>query len=135
MSHPPTAVYLAKVAVNFLAVAALQGALIPLFTVLTGVPFLAHPAPIILAALLGNRHLGRRYAVVALAAGMRAAGLPLAAATADGDSCWACRAEATTLAVENDLGGAWVRRIQLLAAFAVIFLTVGIVLFDHAIEE
>ena len=44
-------------------------------------------------------------------------------------------AEATTLAVENDLGGAWWRWIQLLAAFAVIFLTVGIVLFDHAIEE
>ena len=50
----PTTVYLAKVAVNFVAVAALQGALIPLFAVLTGVPFLARPAPIILAALLGN---------------------------------------------------------------------------------
>ncbi|MEE8452682.1 MAG: heme exporter protein CcmB, partial [Thermoguttaceae bacterium] len=44
-------------------------------------------------------------------------------------------AEATRLIAENDLGDAWWRWIQLLAAFAVIFITAGTVLFEFVVED
>jgi heme exporter protein B len=50
----PPAVYLAKLFVNVVALAALECVLIPLFALLTDVPLLAHPVPIIAIALLGN---------------------------------------------------------------------------------
>lgn len=50
----PSSVYLAKLAVNIVWLAALQGVLIPLFVVLTDVPLLSRPWAIVLVALLGN---------------------------------------------------------------------------------
>jgi heme exporter protein B len=44
-------------------------------------------------------------------------------------------AEATRLAVEYEFGPAWWRWVQLLAGFAVVFITAGIVLFEFAVEE
>ena len=44
-------------------------------------------------------------------------------------------AEATRLMMENDFAAPWWRWIQLLAAFAIIFTTAGMILFDVAIEE
>ena len=50
----PSAVYLAKLAVNVVWLAALQCVLIPLFVVLTDVPLLSRPWAMLLVALLGN---------------------------------------------------------------------------------
>jgi heme exporter protein B len=44
-------------------------------------------------------------------------------------------AEATRLAVDRDFGPNWWRWVQLLAAFAIVFITAGIVLFEYAVEE
>jgi heme exporter protein B len=44
-------------------------------------------------------------------------------------------AEATRLAAEGDFGPDWWRWIQLLAAFAVLFITLGMVLFDFVLED
>jgi hypothetical protein len=44
-------------------------------------------------------------------------------------------AEATRLAIEHDFGPNWWRWMQLLAAFAIVFVTAGTVLFEYAIED
>jgi hypothetical protein len=44
-------------------------------------------------------------------------------------------AEATRLAIEHDFSADWWRWMQLLACFAVVFVTAGIVLFEFAIED
>jgi heme exporter protein B len=130
-------IYLAKLAVNVVALAALQCVLVPLFVVLSGVPLLAHPAATVLVALLGNLALAAVGTLLsALAAGIRQSAyllpllvLPMAVPVVLG------AAEATRLAAEGDFGPEWWRWIQLLAAFAVLFVTVGMVLFDFVVED
>jgi len=133
----PTCVYLAKLAVNVIALAALECVLIPLFAILTDVPLLAHPGPILAVAVLGN-------------AGLAAVGTLLSAVANTGrQSSYLLHllvlpavvplvlgaAEATRLTVEHDFGTNWWHWIQLLATFAMIFLTAGIILFEYAVEE
>ena len=50
----PTAIFVAKLIVNILALAAVQAVLIPLFVMLSDVPLLASPAALCLVAALGN---------------------------------------------------------------------------------
>lgn len=133
----PTAVYLAKLAVNVIALAALQCVLIPLFAILSDAPLLEHPGPILLVAVLGNLGISAVGTLLsALAAGIRHSAyllpllvLPMAIPVVLG------AAETTRLALENDLGAEWWRWVQLCGAFDVIFITVGIVLFEFAIED
>jgi heme exporter protein B len=132
-----TTIYLAKVAVNVVALAALQCVLIPLFAVLSDVPLLARPGPIILIALLGNLGISALATLLsALATAVRhgayllpVLALPMAIPVV------LAAAEATRLTVENDLGDAWWQWVRLLGAFAVIFVTAGIALFDFAVED
>ena len=56
----PSSVYLAKLAVNVVWLAALEGVLIPLFVVLTDVPLLGHPWAMTLVALWATSALPRR---------------------------------------------------------------------------
>jgi heme exporter protein B len=133
----PTAVYLAKLAVNVAALAVLEAILIPTFVVLADVPLGGHPWALLLVALLGNLGLAAIGTLLsALANAVRSSGsllallvLPLAIPVL------LAAAEATRLLAEDDLGPACWRWIQLLAACAVIFITAGIVLFDVATEE
>lgn len=133
----PTAVYLAKLVVNVVALAALQCVLIPLFVVLSDVPLLAHPGPMVAVALLGNLGIAAIGTLLsAMAAGIRHSGsllvllvLPLAIPIV------LAAAEATRLIAENDLGPEWWRWVQLLAAFACVFTVAGTVLFDFVVEE
>jgi len=133
----PTAVYLAKLIVNVIALAALECVLIPLFAILTDVPLLAHPGPIIAVAVLGNIGLaavGTLLSAVANAGRQSSYLLPLLVLPAVIPLVLGA-AEATRLTVEHDFGAAWWRWVQLLGAFAVVFATAGIVLFEFAIEE
>jgi len=134
---PPTAVYLAKLAVNVIAVAALQCILIPLFVVLSDVPLLAYPWAMLLVAFLGNLGIAAVGTLLsALTGGIRPNGnllvllvLPMVIPVV------LAAAEATRLIALGDFGPAWWRWIQLLGAFAVVFVTAGTILFDFAIEE
>ncbi|MGD0899984.1 MAG: heme exporter protein CcmB [Thermoguttaceae bacterium] len=129
--------YLAKLAVNIVAMAALQCVLIPLFVVLSDVPLLAHPAAAVLVALLGNLALSAVGTLLsALGAGIRQSAylLPLLVLPMAVPAVLAA-AEATRLAAEGDFGPDWWRWIQLLAAFAVLFITLGMVLFDFVLED
>lgn len=133
----PSAIFLGKLAVNVVALAALQAVLIPLFVVLSDVPLLAHPGAMLLVALLGNLGIAALGTLLsALAAGIRHSGnllallaLPMAVPVV------LASAEATRLMTQGDFGAEWWRWVQLLGAFAVIFVTAGVLLFDFLVED
>jgi heme exporter protein B len=133
----PATVYLAKLVVNVIALAAVQCVLVPLFVALADVPLLARPWPLVAVAILGNVGIAAVGTLVsALAAGIRQNAnlsvllvLPLVIPVV------LAAAEATRLIAQDDLGAAWWQWIQLLAAFAVIFTTAGTVLFEFVAEE
>ncbi len=111
--------------------------LIPLFVVLCDVPLMRHPWAMVLVAVLGNLGIASIGTLLsALATGIRHSGnllavlvLPLVIPVV------LAAAEATRLIAENHLAAEWWRWVQLLAAFAVVFITAGIVLFDFVIED
>jgi heme exporter protein B len=133
----PGTIYLAKLAVNVLALAALECLIIPLFVVLSDVPLLAHPGAMLPVALLGNLGIA---SVGTLSSG-------LVSAVRDGGNLLVllvlptavpvvlAAAEATGLASQGDLGASWWRWIQLLGSFAVVYVVAGAILFDFVIEE
>lgn len=133
----PATVFLAKLAVNWLALAALDCVLIPLFVVLCDVPLLARPACALLVVVLGNLAIASLGTLIgALASGLRQGGsllvllvLPLAVPVV------LVAAEATRLMIESSLPAEWWRWIQLLCAFVVVSITAGVVLFEYVIEE
>ena len=132
-----TTVYLAKLAVNVVALAALQCVLIPLFVVLSDVPLLAHPWAMLLVALLGNLGIAAIGTLLsALATGIRQSRnllvllvLPMVIPVV------LAAAEATSLIAEGNLQAEWWRWVQLLGGFAVIFIVAGTVLFDFVVED
>ncbi len=133
----PTCVYLAKLIVNVVALAALECVLIPLFVILTDVPLMAHPGPIIAVAVLGNLGLaavGTLLSAVANTGRQSSYLLPLLVLPTVIPLVLGA-AEATRLAVEHDFGPDWWRWVQMLAGFAIVFITAGIVLFEFAVEE
>jgi len=133
----PAMIYLAKLAVNLVCLAALAAFLLPLFVVLSDVPLLDHPLAMLLIAGLGSVGFAAVGTLAsALVAGLRQAGnllailvLPLVI------PLLLAAAEATELTVAGDFGSAWWRWIQLLGCFAVIFTVAGAVLFEFVVED
>jgi len=123
--------------VSVVALAALEGVLIPLFVVLSDVPLFDRPGAMLLAALLGNLGIAAVGTLLsALAAGLRqGSGLLLVLVLPLAIPVVLAAAEATRLMLDGDLGPAWWRWIGLLGVFAVVFVTVGLLLFDQAIED
>jgi heme exporter protein B len=104
---------------------------------LTDVPLLAHPGPIVTVAVLGNLGLaavGTLLSAVANTGRQSSYLLPLLVLPAAIPLVLGA-AEATRLALDHDLGPDWWRWVQLLAGFAIVFITAGIVLFEFAVEE
>jgi heme exporter protein B len=134
---PPSAIYLAKLAVNVVWLATLQSILVPLFVMLTGAPLLSHPWAMALVALLGNLGIASSGTLLgALAARMQKGAnltVPLALPTAI--PVVLAAAEATRLLAEGHFAAAWWDWNLLLAAFAVIFTTAGVLLMDFVTEE
>ena len=133
----PALVYLAKLTVNVLALAALECALIPLFTIFSGISLWQHPAAMLAVAGLGNLAIAALGTLLAAAmAGTRHNAHPLALVLLPLVTPVVLAAsEATRLLVQNDLGPAWWRWLQLLAGSAVIFVTAGLALFDFVVED
>ncbi len=132
-----TTVYLSKLAVNVIALAGLQCVLIPLLTVFCDVPLLDHPWAMLAVAALGNvavASVGTLLAAMSTDARHRGnmlmlLMLPLVVPVV------IAAAEATRLTVRGDIGTPWWCWVQLLAGFAIVFTTAGMLLFDFAIEE
>lgn len=133
----PGTVYLAKLTVNLLALAVLECLLVPLFFVLSDLPLFAHAHQMALIAALASPGLAAVGTLVsALAAGSGRSGsllvlvvLPLVIPV------MLAAAECTRLAVENRIDDQWWRWLQLLGAFAIVFVTAGTLLFEFAIED
>jgi len=133
----PAAIYLAKLGVNLIALAALECLLIPIFAALADVPLMGNPGAMLLVALLGNVGICAVGTLLSgLVAGVRHAGsllvlivLPLVIPVV------LAAAEATRLAAEGQLGPEWWRWVHLLATFAAIFVTAGATLFDFVIRD
>ena len=133
----PATVYLAKLAVNMIVLAALACLLIPLWTALLGVPLLSSPAAIVLVAFLGNLGIaavGTLLSALIGGLGPRSGGLALLVLPLVIPVMLAA-AEATRLILEDDLGPEWWRWVQFLATYAVVFVVAGTVLFEHAVKD
>lgn len=134
---PPAAIYFTKVVVNAVELLALAWVLVPLFIVLADVPLLRHGWPMLLVSVLGSISLAAVGTVVGvLTDGVRQRRavlsvllLPLVIPVV------LAAAEATRLIAEDRLVDEWWRWIQFLGAFAVIFVTVGGVVFGLLVEE
>ena len=132
----PSAVYLAKMAVNFVALSALECVLIPLFFLLSDIPLLPHLGQLALVAGLANLGLAAVGTMVsALAIGDRTGSLLVLLVLPLSIPVVLAAADCTRLAVEGSVGDVWWRWIQFLAAFAVVFITAGILIFEYAIED
>ena len=131
------AIYWAKLIANALSLGAVQLLLIPLFLCLSGSSLWDHPLELLVVAVLGNVGLAAVGTLVsALAASIGRSGnllvplvLPLAVPVL------LAAAEATRLLADDRVDEVWWRWIQLLAAFAVVFVTSGTFLFQFAVED
>jgi heme exporter protein B len=133
----PSSVYLAKLVVNVVWLAALEAVLIPLFTLLTDVPLLGHPWAMILVALLGNVGIASAGTLLsALAArGHRGTNLTVLLALPAAIPVVLAATEATRLLAEGRLDAAWWDWNCLLAVFAAVFIVAGTVLMVFVAEE
>jgi heme exporter protein B len=133
----PSVLFLAKVAVNFVALAALELVLVPVFVVLSDVPLASQPGPLVLIAVLSNvGFVAMGTLVSALTAGVRHRGsllalllLPLVVPVVFGS------AEATRLLLAGPIDSQWWLWTKLLAVFAIVFVVVGALVFEIVLEE
>jgi heme exporter protein B len=130
-------VYLAKCAVHAISLAAVQVIAVPLFAFLTGVHLLAYPWKMLLIALLvsvGVSSVGTLLGALLSGAGqcvslLALLGLPMVI------PLLLAASEATSLIAVKNAGPDWWRSIQLLAAFAFVFVTAGMMLFEFLLED
>jgi len=129
--------FLAKLTVNVLALWALQLLLVPLFFLLSDLPLLPRAGEMLLISALASP-------------GMAAVGSLVSALTAGGGRHGSllvlivlplliplllAAAECTRLSAVGQIDAVWWRWIQLLGAFDIMFVTAGLLLFEHAIED
>jgi len=133
----PTTIYLAKLASNAIAMAALEAILIPLFVVLSGVELTRHPWAVLLVALFGNLGIAAVGTLLsAISAGIRRnSGLLVLLVLPLATPVVVAAAEATRLAGDTSLAGQFWGSVQLLGGFALVFATAGALLFEFVVEE
>jgi heme exporter protein B len=133
----PATIYTSKLMFNFSSLFVVTALLIPMFAVLAGAPLLDRPWMIVLLSLVADLGLaaigtfmgalvngvGRRGHLIALLL------LPLVLPVLLGAG------EATRLIMANDVGETFWRWVQLLAAFAVIFITLAVLIFEFVMED
>jgi heme exporter protein B len=133
----PSAIYMAKLLFNFALLMAVTAILILLFTVLADPPWFEHSLAMLLISLLGNLSFSAIGTLVAaLVNRVRSRGslltlvlLPLVLPVL------LAAGEATRLTIANDLHEEFWRWLQLLAAFAVIFITAAVLIFEFIMED
>lgn len=134
---PPAVLYLAKVAVNVAALTLLEFVLIPALAVFADAPVVRRPLALALVALMGNTGFAAVGVLVsALTSGLPRRGgalalllLPLAMPVL------LAAAEATRLLATAGFTGDCANWVQLLAVFDVLFVTVGVLVFEFVVED
>ncbi len=130
-------VFWSKWICNTIALSALEVVLFPLFFALSHVSLLAHPAELLLVTMLGNLGLsavGTLVSALATSIG-RGGNLLMAVVLPLATPVILAAAEATRMIAEDALNQTFWRWVQLLLAFAVVFVTVGTLLFPAAVED
>ena len=133
----PSVLFFAKMAVNIVSLVILECVLIPAFIVLTDVPLLARPGPILLIAALGSIGFAAVGTLVsALTADLRHRGgllalllFPLVTPVVLGS------AEATRMVLAGEVDPLWWQWVRLLAVFAAVFTVVGALVFEFVMED
>lgn len=134
---PPSIVFLAKMAVNTISLILLECVLIPAFVVLTDVPLLSRPLPMLLVVAMGTLCFASIGTLLgALTAGLRARGgllalllLPLLTPVV------LASAEATRLILTEESNPSLWQWVKLLAVFAGVFTMAGAALFEFVMED
>jgi len=132
----PATVFLAKLAVNFFPLCALEIALVPAFTILSGVSLLADPGRFLATALVANLGFSAAGTLVsALTTSLAQRSgllvlllLPLVLPVVLG------AVQATRALLVGEPAGWW-SWWQLLACFAGVFVTLGTLVFEFIVEE
>ncbi len=133
----PVWIYLAKLTVNVLALGVLQAVVFMLCIVLCNVPLLNHPWQVALLALLGNLGISAVGTLLGSVCCSDRQSAPLLAFMTLPliTPVIVAASEATRLVCDGSIGAEWWRWIGLLAVFAVVFVTAGIVLIEFLIED
>jgi heme exporter protein B len=133
----PGSVYLAKLTVNFIILGVLACLLIPLWTVLLGIPLLSAPLAVVVVAflgILGIAAVGTLLGALMGGIGPRSGGLTLLVFPLVVPVLLAS-AESTRLILEGDLGREWWCWVQFLGVYAGVFVAAGTVLFEYAVRD
>jgi heme exporter protein B len=133
----PSVLFLAKMAVNLVALIVLELALVPLFVVMTDVPLLARPGPIALIGALGSigfAAIGTLVSVITADLRHRGSLVALLLLPLVMPVVLAC-AETTSLVLAEEFDWRWWRWIQLLGIFAAVFTALGVLAFEVVTEE
>jgi heme exporter protein B len=133
----PSVLFAAKLAVNFVALAALELIVVPVFIVFSDVAIASRPDLLLLLAALSNAGFAAAGTIVSgLTANLRHRSgllalvlLPLVVPVL------LASAEATGLLLTGRIDSQWWLRIQLLAVFAAVFTIVGALVFEFVLEE
>jgi heme exporter protein B len=133
----PAVVFMAKTLFNFITLVGVAAVMIPLFVVLADAPLLARPIAMLAIVVLANLGLAAIGTLMsALTSGMRRRGnqialllLPLVLPVV------LAAGEATRLLIAGDLSDPFWRWLQLLAAFDLMFCTLGVLIFDFVMED
>jgi heme exporter protein B len=133
----PASIYLAKLVFNFGALTCVAAVLIPLLAALAAAPLLERPLVMLMVTLLANLGLAAIGTLMgAVVHGVRRRGnllvlilLPLTLPVLLGAGA------ATRLMIAGNLGAEFWRWVQLLAAFAVMFVTASVMIFEFVMEE
>ena len=133
----PSIIFIAKLLFNFIVLSGLTVILIPLFAVLCNAPLLSHPGAMLAVTFLANLGLAAAGTLIAaLTIGPRKRShltalllLPLVLPVLLGAG------DATRLLMAGELDEYFWRWLQLLAAFTVIFITVGVLACDFILED
>ncbi|MGH7788038.1 MAG: heme exporter protein CcmB [Candidatus Binatia bacterium] len=130
-------IYLAKAIANFLFMVAAQVILVPLFIFFFNLPFgltIARLAPVLLLGLLGFAAIGTMFAAISLQTRAREVMLPLLMLPLAAPLFIAAIQASAQL-----MGGAGLAAVahwlKLMGAFDVVFLVVGWLAFEYAVEE
>ena len=133
----PTAIFFAKVTVTVLALVLLECVLVPAFIVFSSIPLLLHPLSFVTVALLANLGYASVGVVISALTAQLSHGrsllpillLPLMTPVL------MSAAAATRFLIAADLDEHCWRWVQLLGCFAVLFTTLGAVVFEFVIED
>lgn len=134
---PPSVIFLAKMAVNTISLSLLECVLVPTFVVLTDVPLLSRPLPMMLVIVLGTVCMASIGTLLsALTAGLKSRSgllalllLPLLTPVV------LASAEATRLILVSEIGPTLWQWVKMLAVFAGVFTLAGTMLFEFVMEE